>query len=320
MELIVFLSPAPRTGSSTIAHYLANTLVEEKSKELVLVIEWTKYTGRSIFLNSNTTEHTKQLASAVFDKDTLSNNLCTSKYNRNVYYLCQSMFSSPVELNNYLDTSIIEILKEVKALGGFKYVILDLPAYLEPVKTTVLSKTFPFKINTLISVLDEDAKTFKDMKDLTEVVNYIGEVNPHNTTYVMNKNTQYYVDYLNKYTGTTLFPACNLLNSPYMEKMTDNVNRGDIYAFGEDKKFKEFLYMVQCLNEIVTENLVGFGLNFSKDRLKELQEGGYNILELKDKPAKKSKPPKQTKSKTPKPPKQPKPQKLKQSKNIFNRK
>lgn len=289
MNLIVFLSPAPRTGTSTIAHYLANTLVEEKSKELVLIIEWTKYTGRSIFLNSNTTEHTKQLASAVFDKETLSNNLCTSKYNRNVYYICQTLFSSPIELNNYLETSIIDILKEVKSLGGFKYVILDLPAYLEPVKTTVLSKSFPFKINTLISVLDEDAKSFKDMKDLTEVVNYTGQIDVHNTTYILNKNTQYYVDYLNKYNGTTLFPACNLLNSPYLEKMTDNINRGDIYAFGEDKKFREFQYMIQCLNEIVTNNIVGFGLSFNPKRLTELQEMGCNILELKEKKIKKQK-------------------------------
>ena len=149
MEIILTLSPSTKTGSTTLATYLANALVDPGSNELVLLIEWTKFTGRSVFLNDNTEESIKALSTVVYDKTTLSNNLNTSKYNRNVYYLCQNMFSNPIDMNNYVDTTIVNILKEIKSMGGFKYVILDLPSYTEPIKNTILSKSFPFEINSI---------------------------------------------------------------------------------------------------------------------------------------------------------------------------
>ena len=281
MEIILTLSPSTKTGSTTLATYLANSLVDAKSNSLVLLIEWTKYTGRSIFLNSNTEESIKSLSTVVYDKTTLSNNLNTSKYNRNVYYLCQNMFSNPIDMNNYIDSTIINILKEVKSMGGFKYVILDLPSYTEPIKNTVLSKSFPFEINSIFSVIDEDAISFKHMKDMTELIKL---TNPkiHNTTYIINKTSEYYVDYLNRYTGNDIFPAINLLKVPYIENMTDNCNRGSIYSFGDSKKFKELTSTVLMMKDIVENKTAGYGLTFKMDRLNELKEQGYPILEIKN--------------------------------------
>lgn len=288
MELILFLSPTTRTGTTTLSHYLANSLVQDDSKELVLVIEWTKFTGRSVFLNSNTTETNKQLSTVVYDKSSLNNHLMASSYNRNVFYICQNMYSHPLDMDKYLETILIDILKEVRLLTGFKYVIIDLPSYFEPVKNSVLSKSFPFPINSIFSVLDEDAISFKHMKDFTEYMNLINTP-IHNTSYIINKTTEYYVDYLNKYKGTDLFPAINLLKVPYINQMTDNCNRGAMFSFGNDKQFNDLMVTIDTMIDIVKNKRAGYNLSFSAEQVTKLLEEGYSIPELSNKKYKLSK-------------------------------
>ncbi len=285
MKITVLLSPRGCTGVTTISNYLLNAIVQPNSKETALLIEFSKSTGKTVYLNYNTLERNKCLSNTVINTYLLKENLCKSKYNKNCFYLCQNINNKITDLESYPLDCISSIIDEVRKTTPMSHIIIDLPSYLlEKCRLYVLSKKFKYQIDNMFLVLDEDALTFKSLKDMSELASLYDDTK-HYCTYVVNKTTEHYVDYIDNYSGAG-FPSINLIKLPYISDMNDISNRGTIYNMGKDKTFEEFQNGISKMVSIIHNKEAGYGLNFDNDTVEELTHEGFSLVRSDSEPNK----------------------------------
>lgn len=305
MHISVILSPRHSTGTTTIANYLLNELGSSVRKETALLIEFSKSTGKSVFINNKSTERNRCLSDVVINTSVLKDNICKSFYNSNCMYLAQNVGNSRTDLNKYPIHCIQLIIDEVKKSLPVDHIIIDLPADLEEqARLFVMSDKFKYKVDNWFLVLDEDVLTFKSLKDMSEIHNRLTEPIKH-TTVIVNKTTNGYVDYIDRYNPLG-FPVINLIKIPYIHNMNDLSNRAKIYSVGSNKVYAELESGIKKMVSIIRNRDIGHGVKLSKDLQDELLEAGHvlvggNNTSTKSKPSKKSsKPKKEKKSKQPK--------------------
>lgn len=252
--LTVLFSPIHRVGVSTIGNYLACEVAKD---DLTLYIEWSDSTGKSMYINNSISERKRCLSNAVYSTAELKNNLVRSRHNKNLFYLCQNITNTVLSLKNYSQTALYRIVKE--AQKDFKHIIIDLPADLrEQVVTYTFSRHFHY-IDNIVVVLDEDALTFKKLHDFSAILN-LGHEDAKEITYIINKTTQYYVDFIDKSLNLPKLKPINLLKIEDFSEMSDRTNRGNLYSLAGGRKYKKFFKEIDKLTDICLNNKDGYGI------------------------------------------------------------
>lgn len=162
-----------------------------------------------------------------------------------------------LSLKNYSQTALYRIVKE--AQKDFKHIIIDLPADLrEQVVTYTFSRHFHY-IDNIVVVLDEDALTFKRLHDFSAILN-LGHEDAKEVTYIVNKTTQYYVDFIDKSLDLPKLKPINLLKIEDFNEMSDRTNRGNLYSLTGGRKYKKFFKEIDKLVDICLNNKDGYGI------------------------------------------------------------
>lgn len=256
--LTVLVSPQHSTGTTVIANYLAGQ-VAKKSNKLTLLIEFNRVASRTLYMQKKTTERRKSLAAVVQSSTTLKDNILKSSHFSDLYFLSPNIYDDFLKLSTYSFSAIDNILTE--ASKHFDNIVLDLPSNLEePILGAVLSRNFSHKIDNLLMVLDEDAITYKGLNDFSSFLTMASETEPKYVTYVVNKQTERYIDYIEKSLNLPMFKPLNLVKFPFIPDLLDTINRGTIYALGSGSKAKEFMKSVATLADIVLECKYGVGI------------------------------------------------------------
>lgn len=270
MSLSVFVSPNTKTGTTTIANYVAMEIAA-KTKQLTLLIEFSRYTGRSIYMQRQVVEKRRSLKNVVLnptDVTVLQENIMISKHNKNLYFLSMNLYEDFLEMKSYASTSLTRLVNTAK--GYFQHIIIDLPSdFEEPVIGAAFSKTFDHKIDHIFMVLDEDVLSFKKLYDFSAILR-LGEADPLHVTYVFNKITKHYIDFVEHHLELPLIKPLNLIKLLYIDEMVDCCNKGTPKNIGTGRSAKDFKRNIQTLTDIAlsgqkgTEPIVGIGIKVRK--------------------------------------------------------
>lgn len=259
MKLAVFLSPNSKTGTSTVGNYVATSLAK-KTQSLTLYIEFSKITGRSLFFHGKPAETRRSISEVVYDPRTLQKQIIKSKYTEFLHFICMNIYEDFLHMTTYVPSVMANIVTEASRF--YEYIIIDLPAnFEEPMVGTVLSRNFEHRIDNFICVLDEDVLTAKLLYDLEALLKMGKESKPKELTYVVNKTTEHYIDYLERSLDIGLVVPVNLINLPYILEIKDCTNRADVYKIGTGPAPKKFYSGIDTIRDILITNKRGIGLD-----------------------------------------------------------
>ena len=296
MSLTVLCSPNSKTGTTTVANYLGVS-VSKKTKQLTLLIEFSRYTGRTIYMQRQCTEKRKSLKNVVMnpkDFTVLKENIMISKNSSNLYFLAMNIYEDFLEMKSYASTSLTRIIENAK--NYFKHIIIDLPSNMEePVVGAAFSNNFGHRIDNILMVIDEDVLTAKMLSDYSSVLR-LGNADIKEVTYVMNKVTNHYVDFIDNHLELPLIKPLNIVKLLWLPDMVDCCNRGTPDRIGVGRNAKAFRKGIDELTRIVLspETISGVGLHTSKRCKGELQSKNNEQVSSKQK-RKKEKSKKQSK-------------------------
>lgn len=272
----MFLSPRAGIGTTTVGQYFVNALTG--ARETSLYIEISKNTGYTSFINGNTLERNKCLSNIVINTHLLRENTCKSKYNPNVFYICQNIANLRSDMDKYPINFLKAILDEATENFPVDYIVIDLPSNLdEHSRLFALSTKLGYRVSNWFICLDENALTFNMLQDMSELSNSLGEPEKP-CTIIVNKTTENYTSYIEKY-NPFRFPPLNLVKVPYIKDMVDLANRGKIYAFSNKREMAELTTSMQTLVSIVKNHESGYGLELSKESIEIAVQQGRRILD-----------------------------------------
>ena len=281
MSLSVFVSPNTKTGTSTIANYVALNIAK-KTKELVLLIEFSRYTGRSIYMQRQVAEKRRSLKNVVLnpsDFTVLQENIMLSKNDSNLYFLSMNLYEDFLEMKTYTSTSLTRLISNAK--NYFQHIVIDLPSnFEEPVTGATFSDTFDHKIDNIFMVLDEDALTYKLLYDFSSVLR-LGNVQPLYVTYIVNKITKHYIDFIENHLTIPLVRPLNLVKLLWIPEMVDCCNSGSMLHIGLSGSAGNFLKNIGQITDIAlsgqkgTKPITGVGIKSSKKE-RNIKEGMAN--------------------------------------------
>lgn len=284
MSISVFVSPNTKTGTTTIANYVAMEIAA-RTKQLTLLIEFSRYTGRSIYMQRQVVEKRRSLKNVVMnptDVTVFQENIMLSKHNKNLYFLSMNLYEDFLEMKSYASTSLTRLVNTAK--GYFQNIIIDLPSdFEEPVVGAAFSKTFDHKIDNIFMVLDEDVLSFKKLYDFSAVLR-LGEADPLHVTYVINKVTKHYIDFVEHHLELPLIKPLNLVKLLYIDEMVDCCNKGTPKNIGNGRSAKDFRQNIKTLADIAlsgqkgSQPIVGIGVKVKKK--KKANEQSSDMSEL----------------------------------------
>lgn len=259
-------------GTTCIMNYVA---LELAKKGTVLLIEFKRKTGFSIYMHRGHHERRRSLTEVINIPERLSENVIRSPHSTNMFYLCMNLYEDSLKLQEYQSFKVIDIIKEAKRV--FDYVILDLPADpSEPAVGVTFGKDFIYKPDHTILFVDERVSSFKYLNDFNAILAVAGETSPRDVTFVINKvATSHYQDYIEDYLPSLpLTKPTNKVWLPFLPDLITATNKGKIYETGINKVSKMFFRQVDELASIIYEDKRGVNLTKkTMDKLMEVEDG-----------------------------------------------
>lgn len=297
-KIISFISGLPQSGQTTIANLVGLSVANQG--KTVLLIEFSKYTGMSVFLNGSLSNKTSSLKNVLIDPSKAKDNIISSRNHKNLFYICQNIKSSFSDLDSYNANNIDLVLKEV--LGIFDYVFLDLPSDFSDIALNrVHHSTFNHKINNRFIIMNENVLSLKRLNDYDNafIKSNANISEKKKATVIVNKSKNRYspifAPFLSDLPYTNVVNLVNVIDVP---EYTYLCNEGKLLNLGNTKEAKLFLSSIDMIAKILLEDLEGIGVSRSKSvdlsvkkvkRANLLSFGGSVNKSKKEKTSKKSK-------------------------------
>lgn len=302
-KIISFHSPLSQTGQTSIVNLVGCYLA--KQDNYVAILELSKYTGMSVFLNKKLGNLKNDLKTCLIDPTKVRNNLVESVHSNKLFFLSQNSKSTASDLTSYNSKNIDLIVEQL--MGSFDYVLIDLPSEITDVAAVrVLGSNFKFKIDHRVITITENVLALKKLNDYDNMISrsVSNRDKREKTTLVVNKSKVRYSPAFEPYlTGLPYTEIVNLVNVPYVEEFPYLANEGNIFSLGRTKEAKQFYGSTDMIARIIEEDIEGVGISrsvkASQSKRKVQNTNIFDMLGKKGKKkGKKSKPPKQ--GKTPK--------------------
>lgn len=289
-KIIVFRSSIGQTGQTSIANLVALSLA--KNGKYVALIELSKYTGMSTFLNKNLGNLKNDLKTCLIDPKKVKNNLVESRHSSKFMYISQNAKSTASDLASYNSSNIDEIVGQL--YGIFDYIFLDLPSEIDDVAVVrVLSKSFTYNISHQIVTITENVLALKKLNDYDNLIaKSMSNIKERaKTTLVVNKSKGRYSPLFEPYLSELPYSEIvNLVNVINVEEFPYLCNEGDIFSLGNTKEAKEFLGSIDLIAKIIDNELEGVGVSRSVKTSKTLRKAkmGSRLFNSDDSKSKKS--------------------------------
>lgn len=278
-KLIIASGTDNGTGATCILNYVAVELAKYGS---VLLIEFKRKTGFSIYMHRGHAERRRSLTEVINIPEKLSENVIKSPHRDTMYYLCMNLYEDCLKLQEYQGYKIIDIVKEAKKI--FDYVILDLPSDpTEPAVGVAYGRDLVYKPDHTLLFVDERVSSFKYLNDFNAILNIAGETTPRDTTFVINKvATAHYQEYIEDYLPSLpLTKPANKVWLPYLPDLITATNKGNIYETGVNADTKFFFAQIDELASIIRDNKRGVNLSratLEKQMTKQPSKGLFGSL------------------------------------------
>lgn len=313
-KIITFHAPLSQVGQTTIVNAVAYSLAQQGN--YVVILELSRYTGMSVFLNRGLGNLKNGLKQCLIDPSKVSDNLVESRVNPRVFYLCQNSKATASDLVSYNQSNIDNIITELQ--GAFDYILVDLPSDInDPAVVRVLSSEFSHEISHRVSVITENVLALKKLNDYDNIIfqSVTNTSKREKTTLVVNKSRNRYSPAFEPYlSGMPYSEIVNLINLVEVDEMVYLCNEGNLLSMGKTKEAKEYLSSIDMISKIITDGIEGVGVSRSSKVSKTQRKmDRANISSSKNKGKKFSLFGGKKGTKAPKAPKPPK-------KNRFNKK
>ncbi len=271
-KIIVFRSSIGQTGQTSIANLVGLSLA--KSGKYVALLELSKYTGMSTFINKNLGNLKNDLKTCLIDPKKVKNNLVESRHNPRFMYISQNAKSTASDLASYNSSNIDEIVGQL--YGIFDYIFIDLPSEIDDVAVVrVLSKSFTYNIDHHVVVITENVLALKKLNDYDNLIaKSMSNIRERaKTTLVVNKSKGRYAPLFEPYLSELPYSEIvNLVGIINVEEFPYLCNEGDIYSLGNTKEAKEFFGSIDILAKIIEEDVEGVGVSRSIKTSKTLRK------------------------------------------------
>lgn len=271
-KIIVFRSSIGQTGQTSIANLVGLSLA--KSGKYVALLELSKYTGMSTFINKNLGNLKNDLKTCLIDPKKVKNNLVESRHNPRFMYISQNAKSTASDLASYNSSNIDEIVGQL--YGIFDYIFIDLPSEIDDVAVVrVLSKSFTYNIDHHVVVITENVLALKKLNDYDNLIaKSMSNIRERaKTTLVVNKSKGRYAPLFEPYLSELPYSEIvNLVGIINVEEFPYLCNEGDIYSLGNTKESKEFFGSIDILSKIIEEDVEGVGVSRSIKTSKTLRK------------------------------------------------
>lgn len=271
-KIIVFRSSIGQTGQTSIANLVGLSLA--KSGKYVALLELSKYTGMSTFINKNLGNLKNDLKTCLIDPKKVKNNLVESRHSPRFMYISQNAKSTASDLASYNSSNIDEIVGQL--YGIFDYIFIDLPSEIDDVAVVrVLSKSFNYNIDHHVVVITENVLALKKLNDYDNLIaKSMSNIRERaKTTLVVNKSKGRYAPLFEPYLSELPYSEIvNLVGIINVEEFPYLCNEGDIYSLGNTKEAKEFFGSIDILSKIIEEDVEGVGVSRSIKTSKTLRK------------------------------------------------
>lgn len=271
-KIIVFRSSIGQTGQTSIANLVGLSLA--KSGKYVALLELSKYTGMSTFINKNLGNLKNDLKTCLIDPKKVKNNLVESRHSPRFMYISQNAKSTASDLASYNSSNIDEIVGQL--YGIFDYIFIDLPSEIDDVAVVrVLSKSFNYNIDHHVVVITENVLALKKLNDYDNLIaKSMSNIRERaKTTLVVNKSKGRYAPLFEPYLSELPYSEIvNLVGIINVEEFPYLCNEGDIYSLGNTKEAKEFFGSIDILSKIIEEDAEGVGVSRSIKTSKTLRK------------------------------------------------
>lgn len=271
-KIIVFRSSIGQTGQTSIANLVGLDLA--KNGKYVAILELSKYTGMSTFINKNLGNLKNDLKTCLIDPKKVKNNLVESRHCPRLMYISQNAKSTASDLASYNSSNIDEIVGQM--YGIFDYIFIDLPSEIDDVAVVrVLSKSFTYKIDHHVVVITENVLALKKLNDYDNLIaKSMSNIRERaKTTLVVNKSKGRYAPLFEPYLSELPYSEIvNLVGIINVEEFPYLCNEGDIYSLGNTKEAKEFFGSINILAKIIEEDVEGVGVSRSIKTSKTLRK------------------------------------------------
>lgn len=264
-KFVTIMGTTNGVGTTTIANYVAVELARRNNS--TLLIEFSKKTGYSVYMQKGLTEVRRSLSEAMMVPERLNDNTIRSGHSKSLRYLCMNFRDDSLKMLNYREANITRIVSIAKSY--FDYIILDLPSdTLESIVPVVYSSMSDVKPDIQIVVTTEQANSFKYLNDFNCIMRLANEGTVRETTFVLNSvESAHYQDYITEYLSS--LPITKPVNSVYLPRvpgLSVICNKGEIYQMGVNSTTKLFCSQIDKIADIIE-----FDLKNIKSDLNELQ-------------------------------------------------
>lgn len=284
-KIITLHSPVPKVGQTTIANLLATTIAQ--AGKYVLLVEMSKHTGYSVYLNSTYHRNYTTLNKALLNPDSISQNLVQSKYNSKFNFLCHSFESLSRETQAYNPVNVDKMLKQV--IDAYDYILLDLPSELtEPITARVFKGEFTLPISHHLEIIDENVECMKRLNELGEEIlstRYDKEERFHSSL-IVNKSLKLYSPYFAPHMENIPFIEIdNIIDIPYIDGYTYLCNEGQMLSIGKSPAARDFAQQFKLIYKLLESKEVGVGniLSRTVDPSKIVKEKKKSLFSSKKK-------------------------------------
>lgn len=286
-KIISFHSPLSQTGQTSIVNLVGCYLARQDN--YVVILELSKYTGMSVFLNKKLGNLKNDLKTCLIDPTKVKNNLVESVHNSKLFFLSQNSKSTASDLISYNSKNIDLIVEQL--IGSFDYILIDLPSEITDVASVrVLGSNFKFKIDHRVTVITENILALKKLNDYDNMISrsVSNREKREKTTLVVNKSKVRYSPAFEPYlSGMPFTEIVNLVNVPYVEEFPYLANEGNIFSLGRTKEAKQFYGSTDMIARIIEEDIEGVGISksvkASKSKRKVQNTNIFGLLGKKDK-------------------------------------